>query len=317
MAKLEKDILKKAINNATPWDVGTTIHRTNPLPIDQSSVIFIENNENIETAASEAAQWATAYPGHIFSVLNETTATPFVTQPGTGVTEQLAFRSYVVENVTSIQTDLAETYHELNNKAASIIGGSSFLPAIGADHKVYWQDGDKLLSFNGSYDIAKAEINMSSQQSSEVFEITTETISNKTDIIYYFVAARQFTDRTSFAEFRLEKGTPISIQELAAVGQLYGTFQIFDSLNYLSTSAEGKQLNTELSLGTVITSISVGTTGSGWILTDTTTGNSFEVSSILNILDSLKEASEKLITIESSSTDGTLKIDLASLAKYL
>ena len=130
MAKLEKDILKEAINNATPWDVGTTIHRTNPLPIDQSSVIFIENNENIETAANEAAQKVTAYPGHIFSVLNETTATPFVTQPGTGVTEQLAFRSYVVENVTSIQADLAETYQELNNKAASIIGGSSFLPVI-------------------------------------------------------------------------------------------------------------------------------------------------------------------------------------------
>lgn len=304
MAKLEKDILKEAINNATPWDVGTTIHRTNPLPLDQSAVIFAEGN--VEIAATQAAQAVTAYPGQIFSVVNETNAIPFVLQPGTGTTEQLTFKSYVIE-----------ANQELNNKAASIIAGPNFLPVIEADHIIYWQYGDKRLSFNNSYSKAEVEINMTSLISSEIFEVTSETINNKTDTIYYFVAAKQFDDRTSFAEFRLEKGTPISIQELATVGQLYGEFQIFDSLNYLSTSTESQQLDFNRSLGTVITDISVNTTNSGWTLTDTKTGNSFEVSSILNILDSLEEASKNLITIESGATDGTLKIDLAALAKYL
>lgn len=72
------------------WDVAVSINRTNPVPLDKSSIIFEDDVTTTEgettitipgTKIEDAAKEATAYPGQIISGLGGTNGTVYVLQP--------------------------------------------------------------------------------------------------------------------------------------------------------------------------------------------------------------------------------------------
>lgn len=94
------------------WDVAVSINRTNAVPLDKSSVIFenAEDNTVIEAAAAKE----TAYPGQIISGLKASDGKVYVLQP-TGH-EHLAHTSDAENNlVYTDQTEIVESvvYEEL------------------------------------------------------------------------------------------------------------------------------------------------------------------------------------------------------------
>lgn len=94
------------------WDVAVSINRTNAVPLDKSSVIFenAEDNTVIEAAAAKE----TAYPGQIISGLKASDGKVYVLQP-TGH-EHLTHISDAENNLVYIdQTEIVESvvYEEL------------------------------------------------------------------------------------------------------------------------------------------------------------------------------------------------------------
>jgi hypothetical protein len=80
----------KTTGKTNLWDVAVSINRTNPVPLDKSSIIFEDAVTKTEgdttitipgTTIENAAEKATAYPGQVISGLKSTDGKVYVLQP--------------------------------------------------------------------------------------------------------------------------------------------------------------------------------------------------------------------------------------------
>jgi hypothetical protein len=342
MAELNTTTLFENLQKAK-WPLGVPVNRENPVPLDASSVVEEAQLNNY------IADSPVAYPGQQVVALNDTNATPFLLQPDGHTTttrgdngtdsvsetniEQLAFKSDLDYQIkvekqgrraedTNIRTELATASLKLQHQAALIIGGSQYILDTSSESPV-WKtlDGTRTLAF-GNVAVSRASIEIRGAESD--FTTDNESVRAVSDTVYYFVASKSYDKHTAFAEFRVTSALPVSLFDLAAVGQEFGHFYIFDSLNYVDTQG---QLDTSKSLGEVITSLEVNTTddsANGWTLTEKDELGELhttELSSLLDILDTLKYAASNLITIteiaDPDDLDYQLNINLNALLQGL
>lgn len=106
----------KLLNDGAKWDVGVSINRTNPVPLDAKSVF--ESYTDLETYAQTNVL---AYPGQIVSVLGNTTEDPIaaylINTTGAG--------AVITKLASSTPSgDVTKDIIDLQNKVANIINGT-------------------------------------------------------------------------------------------------------------------------------------------------------------------------------------------------
>ena len=116
-----------ALAGGARWDVGVSINRTNPLPLDANSVF-----ETLLDAENYAKTNVLAYPGQIITVVDTTTVTAYVIAAtgASGTLNKLAS--------TTISGDVTADIQALKGEIANIKNGTT---VVGAATKAT-QDGD-------------------------------------------------------------------------------------------------------------------------------------------------------------------------------
>lgn len=116
-----------ALAGGARWDVGVSINRTNPLPLDANSVF-----ETLTDAENYAKTNALAYPGQVITVVDETAVAVYVIV-ATGVTGSLNKLAS-----TTASGDVVEDIQNLQGEITNIKNGTT---VVGAATKAT-QDGD-------------------------------------------------------------------------------------------------------------------------------------------------------------------------------
>lgn len=116
-----------ALAGGARWDVGVSINRTNPLPLDANSVF-----ETLPDAENYAKTNALAYPGQVITVVDETSVAVYVivATGATGSLNKLAS--------TTASGDVVEDIKNLQGEITNIKNGTT---VVGAATKAT-QDGD-------------------------------------------------------------------------------------------------------------------------------------------------------------------------------
>lgn len=116
-----------ALAGGARWDVGVSINRTNPLPLDANSVF-----ETLLDAENYAKTNVLAYPGQIITVVDTTTVTAYVIAAtgASGTLNKLAS--------TTVSGDVTADIQALQGEIANIKNGTT---VVGAATKAT-QDGD-------------------------------------------------------------------------------------------------------------------------------------------------------------------------------
>lgn len=116
-----------ALAGGARWDVGVSINRTNPLPLDANSVF-----ETLTDAENYAKTNALAYPGQVITVVDETSVAVYVivATGATGSLNKLAS--------TTATGDVVEDIKNLQGEITNIKNGTT---VVGAATKAT-QDGD-------------------------------------------------------------------------------------------------------------------------------------------------------------------------------
>ena len=116
-----------ALAGGARWDVGVSINRTNPLPLDANSIF-----ETLTDAENYAKTNALAYPGQIITVVDETSVAVYVivATGATGSLNKLAS--------TTASGDVVEDIKNLQGEITNIKNGTT---VVGAATKAT-QDGD-------------------------------------------------------------------------------------------------------------------------------------------------------------------------------
>ena len=116
-----------ALAGGARWDVGVSINRTNPLPLDANSVF-----ETLLDAENYAKTNALAYPGQVITVVDETSVAVYVivATGATGSLNKLAS--------TTASGDVVEDIKNLQGEITNIKNGTT---VVGAATKAT-QDGD-------------------------------------------------------------------------------------------------------------------------------------------------------------------------------
>ena len=116
-----------ALAGGARWDVGVSINRTNPLPLDANSIF-----ETLTDAENYAKTNALAYPGQVITVVDETSVAVYVivATGATGSLNKLAS--------TTASGDVVEDIKNLQGEITNIKNGTT---VVGAATKAT-QDGD-------------------------------------------------------------------------------------------------------------------------------------------------------------------------------
>ena len=116
-----------ALAGGARWDVGVSINRTNPLPLDANSIF-----ETLTDAENYAKTNALAYPGQVITVVDETSVAVYVivATGATGSLNKLAS--------TTATGDVVEDIKNLQGEITNIKNGTT---VVGAATKAT-QDGD-------------------------------------------------------------------------------------------------------------------------------------------------------------------------------
>lgn len=121
-----RDDFFTALTNGAKWDVGVSINRTNPLPLDQYSVF------KTETELDAYIGGAFAYPGQIIALVDENATTIYYLD-----------QNKVKQPVGIIPEGDGKTIEVSATGAISLLGGvnaaNGTLPMIGDDGKLTWK----------------------------------------------------------------------------------------------------------------------------------------------------------------------------------
>ena len=132
-----------ALAGGARWDVGVSINRTNPLPLDANSIF-----QTLTDAENYAKTNVLAYPGQIITVVDATTVTAYVIAAtgASGTLNKLAS--------TTVSGDVTADIQALQGEIANIKNGTT---VVGAATKAT-QDGDgKVISEEYAKKAAEAE----------------------------------------------------------------------------------------------------------------------------------------------------------------
>jgi hypothetical protein len=121
-----RDDFFTALTNGAKWDVGVSINRTNPLPLDQYSVF------KTETELDAYIGGAFAYPGQIIALVDENATTIYYLD-----------QNKVKQPVGIIPEGDGKTIEVSATGAISLLGGvnaaNGTLPMVGDDGKLTWK----------------------------------------------------------------------------------------------------------------------------------------------------------------------------------
>lgn len=109
---MTRDEFFEALTNGAKWDVGVSIARTNPLPLDANSVFKTLDDLNTYTTTSPLA-----YPGQIVAVIDTSEVAAYqITSVGEG--------GQVQKLAASSAGDIGEALAQLQTQVANIISGT-------------------------------------------------------------------------------------------------------------------------------------------------------------------------------------------------
>ena len=148
------------LKNGAKWDIGVSISRTNPLPLDQYSIF-----ESLDALNTYAASNAVAYPGQIVAVL---------TTGGTEETPTYTAEAYIIKAVgaganimklasttasgdvsadianlqsavATLQNDITETNNRLDQVKADKVDANALIEASGSEYRLVQYDDKGLV----------------------------------------------------------------------------------------------------------------------------------------------------------------------------
>ena len=132
-----RDDFFTALAKGAKWDVGVSINRTNPLPLDQYSVFQTEEKLN------EYIAGAFSYPGQIIALVDENATTIYYLD-----------QNKEKQPVGIIPTGDGKTIEVTATGAISLLGGvdaaNGTLPMIGEDGKLTWKTLEQIGAGDGN-----------------------------------------------------------------------------------------------------------------------------------------------------------------------